>query len=40
MAWRELINVRADGAVPCGLAGVPSPALLAPAEVIDKLALW
>ncbi|WP_225878576.1 5'-3' exonuclease [Spongiactinospora rosea] len=40
LAWREMIRVRTDVAVPYRPCGAPSPALPAPAEIVEKLGLW
>lgn len=40
IAWRELIVARTDVPVPHLPTGVPSPALPAPAEIVEKLGLW
>ncbi|MFA1543532.1 5'-3' exonuclease [Actinomadura monticuli] len=40
VAWRDLITVRSDVQVPMLPTGLPSPALPAPAEIVEKLGLW
>lgn len=40
IAWRDMIVVRADVPVPSRPTGSPSPALPAPAEIVEKLGLW
>ncbi len=40
LTWRAMIRMRTDVPVPSVVRGTPSPALPAPAEVLDKLELW
>ncbi|KWW97743.1 5'-3' exonuclease [Carbonactinospora thermoautotrophica] len=40
LTWRAMIRMRTDVPVPSVVRGAPSPALPAPAEVLDKLELW
>ncbi|MFF2548151.1 hypothetical protein ACFVUY_37115 [Kitasatospora sp. NPDC058063] len=40
LRWEEMITVRRDVDVPVTLAGLASPALPKPANVVEKLGLW